>query len=310
MSIVCLAQSAPAAGTAASANSATASSTAHEALPPNTVILKVGDRQITKEQFERYIADLEGQQGPADLSREKLGDNYASLLMLSQQALDNHLDTSPTVIRLLAIDRTQILSNAEYDKLKMEAKPTPEQISKYYNAHLDDYDVVLLRRVFIWKKSAGNPKGLDPADAQALATAIKAAYAAGTDPHKVVKNPETVVIDAAPLKFQRGEMPQEMEKVAFSMTKPSEWAVLANRNDALVLLQMVSRSRRSLSDVSPLIEKKLQNQKLRDDLDALKKNTGIWLDEAYFSSHDPISNPDAPSEASGPGKSGSERGER
>ena len=49
--------------------------------PNQRVVLKVGDLQITQEQFETYIGDLEAQQGPADLSRKKLGDNYASLLM-------------------------------------------------------------------------------------------------------------------------------------------------------------------------------------------------------------------------------------
>ena len=99
------------------------------------------------------IAALEAQQGPADLSRKAIGDNYASLLMLSQQALANHLESSPEVIRQLALDRTQILSNAEFARLKAQAKPTPEEIRAYYSAHLDDYDVVQLRRLFIWTEA-------------------------------------------------------------------------------------------------------------------------------------------------------------
>lgn len=273
------------------------------------MILKVGNKQITEAQFERYIADLEAQQGPADLSRKKLGSNYASMLMLSQQALALNLESSPDVIRQLAIDRTQILSNAEFARLKAEAKPTPEQVSEYYNAHLNDYDVVEVRRVFIWKKSAENPKGLDPQEAEALAKAIREAYAQETDPKKALKDPDSAVLDGAPLKFQRGEMPEAMEKPVFAMTKSGEWIVLADRSDALVLVQLVSRSRRSLSDVTEQIETKLQNQKLRDELDALRKKTGIWMDEEYFASHAPIPVPSTEPEASGQGKS-NERGER
>ena len=278
---------------------------------PQKVVLKVGGLQITEEQFERYIADLEAQQGPADLSRKQLGDNYASILMLSQLAVDNHLDTSPMVIRQLAIDRNQILSNAEFARLKAEAKPSSQEISDYYDAHLDDYDVVELRRVFIWKKGPGHDKGLTPEDARALAAGIRKAYETGSDPNALVKDPESTVIDPAPLRFQREELPAAMEKAAFSMQKKGDWVELADYPDALVLLQLVSRSRMTLSEVSPQIEKKLQNQKLRGELEALKKKTGIWMDEQYFASHAPKSAPNqGEPEASGQGNSSNERGER
>jgi hypothetical protein len=310
LSVVSAGQTSPSSGSAKPATTSSTPSKA-ESLPPDQVILKVGDRQITKAQFEQYIADLEAQQGPADLSRKQLGNNYASILMLSQQALDNHLEDSPTVIRQLAVDRTQILSNAEFAKLKEQATPTAAQMSEYYNAHLQDYDVVELRRVFIWKQSAVNPKGISPADVQPLAQAIRQAYASGNDPKKLIKDPDTVVLDAAPLKFQRGgEMPPDMEKVAFAMSKPGEWAELANREDALILIQLVSRSRRSLKDVSEQIEKKLENEKLREQLDAMKKQTGIWMDEGYFASRAPIPVPSTEPEASGQSKSENERGER
>lgn len=298
----CVAQAAPSGPSEASSSAAPGVANADQPAAQR-VILKVGDLQITQEQFETYIGDLEAQQGPADLSRKKLGDNYASLLMLSRQAVANHLDSSPAVVRQLAIDRTQILSNAEFTRLKAEAKPTPAQISNYYNAHLDDYDVVQLRRVFIYKSGPGQEKGVNPAEAKALAAAIRQAYAAGSDPKKLVKDPETVVFDEKPLRFQHGEMPAEMEKVAFGMRKDGEWTELANEPDTLVLIQLVSRSRRTLTEMTPQIEKKLQSQKLRDELESLKTNTGIWMDEEYFASHAPIPIPNGEPEASGQSKS-------
>ena len=301
---------APASGGSAKAASSATPSPATDTSSPDRVILKVGDVQITEAQFERYIADLEEQQGPADLSRKALGDNYASMLMLSQQATANHLEASPAVIRLLAIARTQILSNAEFAKLKSEAKPSPEQISEYYNAHLDDYDVVTLRRVFIWKKGPGRDVGVDPGEAEALAAAIRQAYANGSDPKTLVKNPEAVKFDSEPLTFQRGEMPEAMEKVAFGMHKEGEWAELANVSDTLVLLQLVSRSRRTLSAVSPQIEKNLQAQSLNQELSDLKKKSGIWMDQQYFASRAPIPSPKDGPEGSGQAKSQMERGER
>ena len=233
------------------------------------------------------VSTLEEQQGPADLSRRTIGENFAQLLMLSQQAVANHLDTSPRVVRQLALDRNQILSNAEFDRLKQQAKPTPEEISAYYSAHLADYDVVQLRRLFIWTNEQGakTGHGLSLQDATKLAAEVRSAYASGSDISKVlhdnVHDPNSVVFDTTPLTFQRGEMPPSMEKAAFAL-KEGGWTELNDAPGTFVFLQLVGRSRRDLKEVSLQIEKKLQAQKLREELDDLKKNAGIWMDEQYF----------------------------
>ena len=187
------------------------------------------------------------------------------------------------MIRQLAIDRTQILSNAEFASLRAQAKPTAEEIKAYYSAHLDDYDVVLVRRIFIWKTIKDSPGGpvMSSADAHALADAIRQAYASGRDPRKLIKDPNSVVLDAEPLNFQHGELPEKMAKAAFTI-KEGEWAVLDDTSDALVLLQLLKRSPRDLKEMSPSIEKKLQAEKLQAKLDNLKKQNGVWLDQAYF----------------------------
>jgi hypothetical protein len=310
LSIISLAQASSSA--AAAPGGGSSSSTNNAAPPSERVVIKVGDKQMTQAQFEQMVADLETTQGPADLSRKQLGEKFTSLFVLSQQAVADHLDSSPEVIRQLAIDRTQILSNAEFVKLKDEAKPTPEQISAYYNAHLGDYNVVTLRRVFIWEKGKGSahPNGLTEAEANALGQAIKQAYASGSDPRKLIKDPDLVHLDEQPLSFQFGEMPGEMEKVAFAMQKPGEWVQMPDTPGSVVLLQLVSRSRRSLGEVTEQIEKKLQNEQLREELKALKKKTGIWMDETYFASKTPVTGSSTEPDAPGAGKSSTERGEK
>jgi hypothetical protein len=269
----------PSTPTSSPSSAASAAAPAQSAVPPSErVVLKVGNVQVTQAEFESLISTLEAQQGPADLSRRAIGENYASLLMLAQQAVAHHLDSTPDVIRQLAIDRNQILSNAEFAALKAQAKPTAEEISAYYSAHLDDYDVVLVRRIFIWKKVG---LGMSSADAHALADALRQAYASGSDPKKLIRDPDSVVLDAEPLSFRRGELPEKMAKPAFSI-KEGEWVVLDDNADTLVLLQLVKRSRRDLKEMSPSIEKKLQGEKLKAQLDNLKEQSGVWLDQGYF----------------------------
>jgi PPIC-type PPIASE domain len=277
------------------------SSTTNTVPSSDRVVLKVGDTQVTQAQFEAVLSTLEAQQGPADLSRQAIAENYASLLALSQQAVANHLDTTPDVLRQLAIDRTQILSNAEFANLKAQSKPTPEEISAYYASHLDDYDMVQVRRIFVFKKGgpAKNAKGVDPAQAKPLADAIRQAYASGSDPKKLISNPDDVVLDAEPLAFRRGELPEKMAKPAFTI-KEGEWAVIDDTPDALVMLQLVKRSRLTLKETTPFIAKKLQSEKLQAKLDELKKQSGVWLDQAYFASNPPMSGSNTRTQPLGP----------
>jgi hypothetical protein len=279
---------------------ASAAAPASGALPPSErVVLKVGNVQLTQAQFEAIVKVLEAQQGPADLSKRTIGENYASLLMLAQQAVAHHLDSTPDVIRQLAIDRNQILSNAEFASLRAQAKPTPEEISAYYAAHGDDYDMVAVRRIFIWKKiKDSSTPTMSSADAHALADAIRQAYAPGSDPNKLIRDSNHVVLDAQPLSFQRGDLPGRMAK-AFTM-KEGEWTVVDDTPDTLVMLQLVKRSRLSLKETSPFIEKKLQGEKLQAKLDSLKKQNGVWLDQDYFAPGRPVPGSSAQSQNSGP----------
>lgn len=287
--------SAPNSSTSSSAASTAAP--AKSAVPPSErVVLKVGNVQVTQAEFESLISTLEAQQGPADLGRQAIGENYASLLMLAQQAVAHHLDSTPDVLRQLALDRNQILSNAEFAALKAQAKPTAEEIGAYYSAHLDDFDVVLVRRIFLWKKVG---QGMSSADAHALADAIRQAYASGSDPKKLIHDPNSVVLDAEPLSFRRGDLPEKMAKPAFTI-KEGEWAVLDDNADTLVLLQLVKRSRRDLQEMSPSIEKKLQGEKLKAQLDSLKKQSGVWLDQGYFAPAPPMPGSSTQPQTSGP----------
>jgi len=277
-------------------------------------VLKVGDLQITQATFEQYVADLESQQGPATASRKKLGENYASMLDLSEQAKAEHLDTSPEVLRLLAIDRMQILSNAEFAKLKAEAAPTPAEIKAYYDAHGEDFNMALVKRIFIWP---GDPNAKDhrftQQQAEAMADAIRRAYQSGGDVDKVVRNtphgPQDVLADDQPLKFRNGDLPAVMNKAVFEL-KEGEWTEFNNGPGTYVFLHLVQRTREDLQDATPEITRKLQAEKLKQELTTLKSKTGIWMDETYFASKTTTPPNKNEPETSGQAKTSTERGEK
>ena len=248
------------------------------------VVIKVGNEQVTQAEFESGIGNFEGEKEDAPKERRKLGDDYASVLMLSQQALAEHLDSTPDVSRQLALQRLQILSNAEFDKLMASAMPSTQDINKYYSDHASDYDQVSVRRLFIWKKHAANGPGLTEQEARARADAILKASAAGSGANKLAepfKTSKDGLLDVEPSIFPRGELPPQMEKVAFAL-KPGEWGESENTPDRITLLQLVKRERRDLQTVSSLIQQRLQAQNMQVAIDKMKKNAGIWMDQEYF----------------------------
>ena len=249
-------------------------------------MLKVGNLQMTQADFEATLKTLEeaqGVEGGSELPHRKIGEKLATLFMLAELAKQNHLESSPQVLRQLDLDRNQILSNAEYDKLKVESAPTPEQVSAYYSAHLDDYDVMDLRRVFIWSTKDGH--GLSPEQAKTLAAEVRSALQQGKDVSKLLEakhfKPGEIVFDNPPLPFQRGELPGHLNDKAFAL-KEGEWTELNDAPGTYVFVQAVKRSRKDLKDVSSQIQKKLQAENLREQLEELKKKNGLWLDESYF----------------------------
>jgi parvulin-like peptidyl-prolyl isomerase len=286
------------------------------------VILKVGGVPVTQAEFESMIGDFEPQRdadkpGTDDKDRRSLGDDYASVLMLSQQAVANHLDATPEIRRQLTVDRMQILSDAQFASLMRQAKPSAEEINQYYSSHLEDFDRLKIRRLFIWKVGAGsgNTKGLAPDAARARADAILQASKSGGDPEKLAeafKGSEEALLDAEPIPFTRGVLPAKLEKVAFAL-KPGDWAEGDDTPDKLILLHLVERDRRPLSEVSPFIEQKVQGQKMQVKLDEMKKKAGIWMDEQYFGTavatvpREQRPDSDPPSKASKPTK---KRGEK
>lgn len=259
---------------------------------PARVIMKVGGVQVTERQFEAMIGDIEPKAGDPDKGesvkdRQRLGDDYATVLMLSQMAIATHLDSTPEIRQKLAVARTQILSDAQFTKLLTQNKPSSTELAAYYQKHGSEFDRVQIRRLFIWKVGEGskNTRGLAPADAKARAAAILQASASGGDTEKLARmfgESDQGIFDAQPLPFVRGQLPAKMDKAAFTM-KVGTWEEAEDTPDHIILIYLEGRDRQPLPDVASVIEKMVQGEKMEAKLDELKKKTGIWMDKQYFS---------------------------
>jgi peptidyl-prolyl cis-trans isomerase C len=292
--LVCFAQTSPSPGSKARSPQASSSqnqTAAESASSPQKVVMTVGDVKVTKAEMDFLIQNLNPQlrQAVAAHGRGALGQEYSLMLLLSQKAVSDHLDASPDVQREIALQRNQMLAQAEYRNLEGQVKVNPDEISTYYTAHKADFDEASVREFVVRKKPEnGKPSdpGLSSQEARARLDSIRKAIVAGTDVTQVAKQydvPNVVMVEPEPRTVRKGQLLPALDKVAFEL-KDNQFSDPVDTPQALVLLQVVSHQQPQLRDVSPEIENTLRQQRVQAVLDDMKAKASIWMDPDYFKS--------------------------
>jgi len=274
-------------------------SPASQSSSPDKIVLKVGDESVTQREVDAFIQALppQAQRTLAAQGRKSLGDEYTLMLVLSQDALKRHLDSTPDFQQMLALRRRQLLAAAAYQEITRQSVVTPEEINKYYAAHQSEFDEVRVNQVVIRIKPEGAKEGvpgLTAQEAKTRADEIRKALSSGDDPKKVAEQfqvANVVRVDAEPFPVRRGNMRPDMEKAAFEL-KEGEISPVFELPQTLVFFKVASHKARELKEVSSQIENSLRQQKVNSALDELKKNAKTWMDDAYFT---PPSQPSQPS---------------
>jgi len=256
----------------------------------NKVVLKVGNAQVTQADVDFILQSLSPQarQRVASQGRRSIGDQYATLLVLSQAAQSAHLDSSPLFQKALEQRREQLLASLEYQKLALKAVVTPAEVKQYYSTHTSQFQQVQIREVAIRKaqqgQGGGSTPGLSPQAAQARAEAIRKALASGQDATKVAKQfavPNEVIIGTQPRTIQNDPNLPAFVKSAFQL-KNGELSPVQDTPNAIVFFQVVGHPEITLQQAVPDIENALRQQKVNAEVANLKKQTPIWMDQTYF----------------------------
>jgi hypothetical protein len=251
---------------------------------PGKVIIKVGNTQVTQEQFESLLGSMTPQQVQQNGGKQGIGENYATMLLLSQAALSQHLDSSPAFKQGMEQARNNLLARLEGQDLAQKASVTPDEINRYYTSHQPEFKEAKVYEVAVIKKTASNAKGLPEPEAQAKAQAIRRALSSGEDINQVAKqyavpSQVDVVTEAQPIQY-KPTLPA-FAKAAFSLQNGALSSV-QDRPDAILFYKVISHDQVALKDASPQIENELRQQKLLEAIDGLKKQIPVWKDPAYF----------------------------
>ena len=271
----------------------------------NTVVLKVGGKNVTKGEIDYLLNTLspQAQKEVKSQGKRSVGDQYAVMMVLYQAGVGQHLDQSDQYLRDMKQHRRQLLAQLEYQDLLSKVQVTQPEISSYYAAHPDEFREAQVRQIAIRLKPAtgsATDAGLTLDQAQTKANEIRGALASGMDPAKVSQQysiPNEVRVAANPQNIADSPQLPPFVKAVFTLgigqfTKPAE------ASGALVMLQVTGQSKMSLKDATASIAQGLRQQKMQAQIAAMKNKANIWMDQGFFGS-EPASSGTAPAGNSG-----------
>jgi len=261
-------------------------------IPPETVVLTVGDEKLTKAQFDQILSTIPPQQRAqmqTPAGRKKVADQIADLMTLAQAAKARGIDKTPKEALNLELRVDQELATALYQELA-NAKPTDEQLHAYYDAHQKDFEEARARHILLRVPPAPavvKPDSKDPTDADQLAKIkeLRAKIVAGADFAEIAKTESADTSNAANGGdlgwFPHGRMAPAFDQAAFSLPV-GEVSEPVKTQYGYHLIKVEERKVKPFEEARAEIEAKIKPDIAKQGLDDLKKKTTITYDESYF----------------------------
>ena len=267
-------------------------SAAPKPIPPDKVVLTVGDDKVTAGDFYHMMGATEEQaQKVGSQVRRTLEVQYATMLLLAHQAISDGLDSTAEFVTQLTLQRNQLLAQMEYKKLVDGIRVSQEDISQYYSSHKDEFEQVELRRVYVRKEpesAKSDALGPSPHEAKAKAEAISKEWLSGKDVKEVeteFKDP-TIYFDEHAERVSLTQLPEELQRTVMKL-KPGGVSEAIEGPQGFLVLQLVKRSYPELKDVSTQMGEKLRKGKIDAVMERLKRKDNVWMDDEYFSYNPP-----------------------
>jgi peptidyl-prolyl cis-trans isomerase C len=265
------------------------------------VVLTIGTQKITAKEYDDFVNSLpqQYQAYARGAGKRAFGEQIVQLTVLSMEAEKAKLDQDPKVQKELMFQRENLLAGVMFQELQKNAKVDDAAIQKYYDAHKSDYETVTARHILIRVKGApmqaptGKPE-LSDEEGLAKAQEVRKRLAAGEDFAKVAKEVSDDTGSASMGgnlgSFKRGMMVPPFEQAAFA-AKVGDISDPVKTPFGYHIIQVESHETKSLADSKSDIEGKLRPDIARQQVDALRGNVTVNLDESFFGPPAPVAKP-------------------
>jgi peptidyl-prolyl cis-trans isomerase C len=265
-------------------------------VPPDRVVITVGDIKITAAQFNAFVETLPAQYKnmARGNGRKQLADNIVKTLELAEEAQKRKLDQTPEFKVQETFQNFNLLANALATQTGKDLQISEADVHQYYDAHKNEFENVHAKHILIRFQGSTVPvrpgqKDLTDAEALAKAQEIRKKIQDGADFATVAKAESDDVGsggnggELAP--FHHGQMVPSFETAAFAM-KPGELSEPVKSQFGYHIILVVSHDAKPFEEVRADLENRMkpeQTQKAVNNLiTQLQKANPPVLDPEFF----------------------------
>jgi len=261
-------------------------------VPPDKVVLSVGDVTLTAAQFDMLI-DALPEQVRANLrgaGRKQFADNLVQVLALAQEGKRRGLDQTPAFKFQSKFQLDNYLAGVTFGQIGKEGKVSEEDARQYYEQHKQEWDGVTARHILIRFQGSAVPvragqKELTEAEALAKAQEVRKRIVAGEDFATLAKAESDDVTSGANGgdlgTFHHGQMVPAFDTAAFAL-KPGEISEPVKTQFGYHIIKVEKRDSKTLEEARPEIDRQLAPQQSKKALDELVKKANPVYDPDFF----------------------------
>ena len=261
-------------------------------VPPDTVVLTVGDFTLTAKQFDEITDALQDQyktffKGPG---RKQFADQLVRVLVLAEEGKRRGIDQTDAYKEQVKFQTDQVLAGVTAQKISQETKIDDAALHKYYDEHKAEYAQIHARHILIRFKGSPVPvkpgeKDLTDEEALAKAQDLEKKLAAGAD-FAQLATAESDDTGSAHMggdlgTFPHGRMVPSFDEAAFKL-KPGQISDPVKSQFGYHVIKLESVEDKSFDQAKPDIEKKLRPQLANQALEELQKKTKVVYDPVFF----------------------------
>jgi len=266
----------------------------------NPVVITVGSEQITKSDFEAFLAGLPDQVKAqmATVPKKRVAEQIADIKVFAAEARRRSLDQTP----MAKIEMDQALASSLFRDVQAKINPTEADMQAYYEKNKDQYQKVKARHILLRFKGSPVPvkegqKDLTKEETLAKALELKKAIDGGADFAELAKKESDDAGSGANGgdlgAFGRGMMVPPFEAAAFSLPvgKTSDPVESQFGYHIIQVQEQLGKDFASAkAEIEPKLKPDLASKAMKDIKDASK----VVFNDSYFAEPAPPAAPKPP----------------
>jgi parvulin-like peptidyl-prolyl isomerase len=261
-------------------------------VPPDRVVVAVGDLNITAAQFDQIIEALPEQYRSVarGSGRKQFADNIVRIVVLAQEGKRRKLDESSLYRTQSTFQDANILANMTYEEIGKSIKLDEADVRKYYEAHKAEFEQVHARHILIRVQGSPSPvrpgqKDLTEEEALAKVQDLRKRILAGEDFAQLARQESDDSGSGANGgdlgTFRHGQMVPTFEQAAFAM-QPGDLSEPVKSPFGYHLIKVEAKESKSFEEVRPELERRMRPEQAQKALEELQKKTPVVLDPDFF----------------------------